>query len=92
MFSHTVSPSPRDVRLKCNINIEEWGAPQMVCYLNARKAVWKHALDAWFCRAGLGRGAVMSSCPPCRMQGARGASSEQPPPPQYSILYTIHYS
>ena len=22
-------------------------------YLNARKAIWKHALDAWFCRTGL---------------------------------------
>ena len=33
-------------------------------YLNARRAVWKHALDAWFCRTGLGRGAVLSTIPP----------------------------
>ena len=34
-------------------------------YLNTRKAIWKHALelDAWFCRTGLGRGAVLSTVP-----------------------------
>lgn len=32
-------------------------------YLNARKALWKHGLDAWVCRTGLGRGAVLSTIP-----------------------------
>eukprot|EP00967_Tisochrysis_lutea_P128955 scaffold221261_cov46-Tisochrysis_lutea.AAC.1 len=32
---------------------EKW----ILNYLNTRKAIWKHALDPWFCRTGLGRGA-----------------------------------
>ena len=48
-------------------------------YLNARKALWKHGLDAWFCRTGLGRGAVLSTIPTKTLTGSiRGNQSSAP--------------
>ena len=50
-----------------HVKVKALQAKWILNYLNARKATWKHALDAWFCRTGLGRGAVFSTIPPATL-------------------------